>query len=343
MKDSSKYEINESLLLRFFNKQVTREEIAHVEEWIQVSEENRKIARDIHYITFAATTLRNLRDTPSEKALKNVKRKMNQKRSWTLLKTRFQQIAAILFIPLLLSLGYYMLKGDQEPPRWIEMRMNPGMIGSIVLPDGTKVWLNSDTYIKYPSAFASDLREVELNGEAYFSVAKEPDRKFIVHSNEDQVAIEVLGTEFNIDAYQDNGFITTTLVSGSVRLSYINTKDEKHSLLMQPHEKVIYDRTSKFVDEHKADVERDISWRDGTIILKETPLKEVLWTLSKRFNVEFEVRNRRLQSSSFTGIFKNQQLERILEHFKIASHVNYSIKQETGKDGEILKKRVILY
>ncbi|MDD2951594.1 MAG: FecR domain-containing protein [Parabacteroides sp.] len=343
MKDRSKYEINESLLLRYFNKQVTEEEIGYVEDWIQASEENRKVARDIHYITFAVTTLRNLQSTPSEKALRNVKRKMYRKRSWTLFKTRFQQIAAILFIPLLLSLSYYMLEGKQESPRLIEMRMNPGMTGSVVLPDGTKVWLNSDTYIKYPSTFTSELREVELNGEAYFSVAKEPNRKFIVHSNEDQVEIEVLGTEFNIDAYRDNGFITTTLVSGSVRLSYMNTKNQKHSLLMQPDDRVIYDRTGKFVNKHKADVERDISWRDGTIILKETPLKEVLWTLSKRFNVEFEVRNQRLQSSSFTGIFKNQRLERILEYFKIASHVNYSIHQETGKDGEILKKKVIVY
>ena len=70
--------------------------------------------------------------------------------------------------------------------------MNSGMTGTIMLPDGSKVWLNSNTHIKYPSEFAQDRREVELNGEAYFSVERDPNRKFIVHSVEDQVTIEYL-------------------------------------------------------------------------------------------------------------------------------------------------------
>lgn len=73
-----------------------------------------------------------------------------------------------------------------------------------------------------------------MNGEAYFSVERDPNRKFIVHSVEDQVTIEVLGTDFNVDAYKDNGFVSATLISGSIRLSYVNAEKEKRCLLMRP-------------------------------------------------------------------------------------------------------------
>lgn len=90
--------INESVLLRYFTKQLTDREAECVEEWIQASEKNRQIARDVHYILFATTTWSNLRKTSSEKALRRVKRKMLRKRSWLFVKTRFQQTAAILLI-----------------------------------------------------------------------------------------------------------------------------------------------------------------------------------------------------------------------------------------------------
>ena len=208
--------INESVLLRYFTKQLTDREAECVEEWIQASEKNRQIARDVHYILFATTTWSNLRKTSSEKALRQVKRKMLRKRSWLFVKTRFQQTAAILLIILLSSVSIYLLKKDSRQLEWIEVRMNSGMTGTIMLPDGSKVWLNSNTHIKYPSEFAQDRREVELNGEAYFSVERDPNRKFIVHSVEDQVTIEVLGTDFNVDAYKDNGFVSATLISGSI-------------------------------------------------------------------------------------------------------------------------------
>lgn len=342
MENKCKYDIEESLLLRYFNRQATLEECQYVEEWIRQSEINLQKARSLYHVMFSAATLRILCTTSPEKALKQVKQKMYRKNLRIGLVKKFQQIAAIFFIPLLIGLSYYILKDKEDSLDWVKVQMSEGMVGSIVLPDGSRVWLNSGSTIKYPSIFASDIRKVELSGEAYFSVEKEVDRKFEVRLN-NEVTIEVLGTQFNVDAYENSDFISTTLVSGSVRLSYINEKEQKTSLLMQPNDKVIYNKESRFVDRNKVDSRNEIAWKDGVVILNNTPLKEVLWTLSKRFDVDFEVKNENLYTSSFTGVFDNLQLDRILEYFKIASHINYDMQQEVDEKGRLLKRKVILY
>lgn len=343
MEQGDRSQIDESVLLRYFSGELGEDEAMRIKRWIETSEENRTLAKEIHYIHFASMTLRNLRKPVPADALRDVKKRIG-KRSGRSFLIGFQRIAAILVLPLFLLSAYFVAREFREiPVEFQEVHMSPGMIGSVVLPDGSKVWLNSDSRLRYPDHFTKDIREVELNGEAYFSVMKDPGKSFIVHASKDRLKVEVLGTEFNMDAYSSNNLITTTLVSGSVQLFYEGVDHGEHSLLMKPDDKVEYNKENGGINKRRSDVDRDISWREGTIILKNTPLKEVLWTLSKRFNVEFEVRSKKVESSSFTGIFKHQQLERILEHFKIASGINYSVRQEIGDNDEIKRKRVIIY
>ncbi|WP_075559023.1 FecR domain-containing protein [Parabacteroides timonensis] len=93
----------------------------------------------------------------------------------------------------------------------------------------------------------------------------------------------------------------------------------------------------------EAYVPKDIAWKNGQIILKETPLSEILWILSKRFNVEFIIQNPAFYKYSFTGVFTNQQFERVLEHFKRSSGIRYKMDYQLDQDGEIIKSRVELY
>lgn len=333
--------INESSLLRYFARQVNEEEKKEIERWIDADEKNLKLARDVYYLKLATDTKSTIQTTSAFKPLQNVKERIHKKHSVSFIQ-RFQRIAAILVIPLMLACLYFWAEKSDEQ-QFIEMRMNPGMIGSVNLPDGSKVWLNSNSYIKYPIRFSSDARNISLDGEAYFSVTKDTKRKFVVHTNQEQVQLEVLGTEFNVDAYNKNEFIATTLVSGSVRLAYQTDNNQTNTLLMMPEEKVVYNRNEKSAKRSKTDVQKDIAWKDGVVILRNTPLNDVLWTLSKRFNVDFEIRNKTIMNSSFTGVFKDHQLESILEHFKFASHVKYTIQEDVGTNGEILKRKVILY
>lgn len=331
--------INESVLLQYFSGSLNPQDKDVVEQWISASDENHRVAKQIQSICLAIETVDTLQQVDSQAALCKIKRRIHKTKHISLF-TWLQHIAAILFIPLLISTLYYQAK--TEPIRYMETHTNPGMITSVDLPDGSRVWLNADSYLKYPITFDGPQREVFLNGEAYFSVRKNKLKRFIVRTKEN-INIEVLGTEFNIDAYDNNSFVVTTLVEGSVKLSYMSDKMEEKSLIMHPDERVIYDCNTHKIDQTRTFVQKDIAWKNGSLVLRDTPLNEVLWMLSKRYNVDFSVKRESLKENSFTGTFTNQQLVRILEHFKIASGINYSLTQITDNEGNVLRTKVELY
>lgn len=336
-----KKEINELDLFRYMNHELSEEEYIEVEEWINASEENRKIAEACYELSLAVNSLNIIKRSAPQKALAKVNRRLKEKQ-FRQVYLFIQKAAVVLLLPLLCLCGYLLLQSEEETPVfYLEARMTPGMIGSTVLPDGTKVWLNSSSYLKYPNTFAGQTREVTLDGEAYFKVNKNTGKTFIVHTG--NASVKVLGTEFNIDAYSSNGFITTTLVNGSIEFNYPNAGNRSDSVMLKPEEQVYFDKKNSQTEVRKAYVPKDVAWKNGQIVLKDTPLSDILWILSKRFNVEFTVRNPAFYKYSFTGVFTNQQIERVLEHFKRSSGIHYKINYELDKDGEVTRSQIELY
>ena len=339
--DTQKH-IDEQALLDYFSGTLSPVQKQEVEAWIQETEENRKIARDIEYIYFATDTINTIKSIDSTKALKEVKvrfgKKENNKRSFIL---QLQRIAAILVIPLLISTLYYATK--EEPVEFIEIRTNPGMVATVNLPDGSKVWLNSRSYLKHPQKFTGDTRNVEMEGEAYFSVQKDKSKKFIVNTPFNLKA-EVLGTEFNMEAYKESNKVVTTLVSGSVRLSFQNKNNTEETMIMKPNDEISYNSKTRGVSLSKPYLPTLTAWKDGLVIFRNTPFEDALNVLSKRFNVEFIVKNDLLYENSFTGPFDGQHLHLILEHFRLSSGIQYKfVDPETGTDKISEKTIVELY
>ena len=194
----------ESLLPRYCDGNVTDEERRMVVEWMNASEENKRIAKQINLIYLASHAIKVRRDIDTDKALNRVKGKMivhRKRKYWEWA----QRAAAVLFIPLLAATLLLSLRPEAESMpevtvRLMEVGTSPGMTGSFVLPDGTKVYLNSETKLTYPNYFDGETREVTLSGEAYFEVAKDAEHRFIVHTPHHS-QIEVLGTSFNVEAY----------------------------------------------------------------------------------------------------------------------------------------------
>lgn len=199
----------------------------------------------------------------------------------------------------------------------------------IVLSDGTEVWLNSETQLKYPVAFIEgQTREVELvYGEAYFDVSPSTEHngaKFKVLNAVQEV--EVLGTEFNIKAYKDETNIYTTLVEGLVR---IDVEDQKFYL--KPNQQSNLHSENKNLTLSNIDVYNEISWKNGVFSFERKPLKEIMKVFSRWYDLEVVFANDSLKNSKFYGVLnRGQGIEDILKIFKELKIIdNYEVSGKT--------------
>lgn len=196
----------------------------------------------------------------------------------------------------------------------------------IKLADGTQVWLNSDSKLKFPVSFIDgEPRQVELvYGEAYFDVSPSNAHKgshFNVLTNNQNV--EVLGTEFNIKAYQDSPGIYTTLVEGKVSLT-----GSFQSTNLKPGEQAVLDNHSIRVG--AVDVFNEVSWKEGVFSFQEMPLKEIMKVLERWYDIKTVFKNKNIENSTFNGILdKNQKIEEILNIISNTNKIPYEINQKT--------------
>lgn len=199
---------------------------------------------------------------------------------------------------------------------------------SIKLSDGTKVWLNSETQLKFPVAFVEgETRQVELvYGEAYFEVSPSTAHKgahFEVYNMKQKV--EVVGTEFNIKAYNDESNIYTTLVTGKV-----NVEIENKKLKLVPNEQLNLDLKNNTSIIKTVDVYNEISWKEGVFSFKGKSLKEIMKVISRWYDVDVIFENKKLESLEFKGsLDKKQSLKEILSIMKSTTINSYEIKDKT--------------
>lgn len=186
----------------------------------------------------------------------------------------------------------------------------------ITLPDGTKAWLNAASALTYPTQFDKERREVILEGEGYFEVSKDPNRPFIVTTKSQKV--QVLGTRFNINAYNDEVASKTTLVEGSVRVSATNTKH----VTLNPNEQAVYvNGMAKVV---AVDASEYISWTKGEIVLTNLHLPEVLRQLERWYDVRFEYSDKGLSDKTVFGVLdRSLPLSDILKSLEKSYNIKF--------------------
>lgn len=199
----------------------------------------------------------------------------------------------------------------------------------VKLSDGTQVWLNSESQLKYPVNFVEgETRKVELvYGEAYFDVSPSTEHKgakFKVFNNAQEV--EVIGTEFNIKAYKDETNVYTTLVEGKIAVGFENGKQN-----LLPNEQSNFNLNTKNIVIIKVDVYNEISWKDGVFSFERKPLKDIMKVLSRWYDMEVVFENNKLEDVKFFGVLdKEQNIIEILEtikKFKIIE--SYEVKNKT--------------
>lgn len=235
--------------------------------------------------------------------------------------TRILAYAACLAIGVLGTWSTMERTQKQELSKLYSVITEKGQKTTVVLPDGTTVWLNSGSRLSYDMSYDHKDRNVTLEGEGYFEVADDQERPFTVHL--ENYSVTALGTSFNISAYDEDNRITTTLVEGKVRVrsSGIDTQ-------LTENQSITYDKERKeYVKEN--DVQSYVSglWRNNELAVSPgTTLKELTVILERNYNIQFEFQDESIKKYKFEGVIKNSQLTNVLELISLSAPVAYSIR-----------------
>ncbi|UKJ08482.1 FecR family protein [Solitalea lacus] len=198
-----------------------------------------------------------------------------------------------------------------ETPRGGEYQIN--------LPDGSKVWLNAASSLRFPTMFNGNERKVELAGEGYFEIAKDKAHPFKVITQKQQV--EVLGTHFNINAYNDNGDTKTTLLEGSVKASLINSSDSR---MLKPGEQMIVNQEKISVVE--VDTEEAIAWKNGYFMFNDESLETVMNKIARWYNVDIEYKGNNINKKFGGSISRFKDVNDVLSMLELTGSVHFKIE-----------------
>jgi ferric-dicitrate binding protein FerR (iron transport regulator) len=221
------------------------------------------------------------------------------------------------------GLNYESNKDSQEII-YNQIKVPRGGEYAVVLSDGSRVYLNALSSLRYPVNFQADSRIVELTGEAYFEV-KKSDKPFIVSTQDSK--IEVLGTAFNVSTYPEDEMVRTTLVEGRVK---IQLKENMQEIVLNPSEQMAFNRVGKELSVNKVDVNSYIAWKDGLFYFKDWQLKDIMTYLSRWYDFKVRYKNKNSQSLRFGGKFdRNGDLTLVLNLLEQTGKVKFEINDKT--------------
>lgn len=202
------------------------------------------------------------------------------------------------------------------------LRIPKGGEYQLVLPDGSKVWLNSDTELNFPVSFNGNFRRVELSGEAYFEVAHNPQKPFIVVTQHQEIA--VLGTSFNVSAYNDDKSTVTTLITGKVKVA-IDGNDQNSYLV--PGQQLTLQNETLTSSKENVDVNIYTAWKDGRFVLRDETLEQFMKKIARWYNVDILFNDNSAKNIKFTGdLPRYDNLNDILNILEMDKSVNIEIK-----------------
>lgn len=236
------------------------------------------------------------------------------------------KIAAVLVLGLLFSWYIYFQNAEhpvQTEIAYIEKVASLGEKLSFTLPDGTRVWLNSNSKIVFPSSFEDSTRTVELIGEGYFEVAKDETKPFKVLSKNSITT--ALGTSFNIDS-KSEGEVKISLISGIVSIEDVDVSI--YQKILKANEQILINKNFKIYEVKNFNSSKVIAWKDGKLIFENNTMNEVIQRLTEWYGVEFVFENEKNTNWDFSGEYQNQSLEVVLQSLSYVENFEFKIKEK---------------
>ena len=331
----------ESLLIKLFSETISREERALLKAWVNENAQNMCYYQELRNIWQVSHPSFSPEDIDVIGAEKRVMERMEEKKLinssvfiW------WQRVAAVLFLPVFLLMGYLLYKETSHSSiiAYQEIFSPYGMHSKVDLPDGSIVWLNSGSKLKYPVAFAHNERNVYLSGEAFFKVHSDKSHPFIVET--ERLKVTATGTQFNVEAYLTDTITVVTLVEGKVN---VKIGSSKH-INLQPDQRIVYNKVSQNFQLTETDAERWGLWKDGILAFRDEPLEDVFKRIGRTFNVDISVKDNIVARQHYIATFEGESLDEILRLLQMTAPIKYKITcREKQSDNEFNKEKIEVY
>ncbi len=325
---------------------ITDEEQDILDKWIKESPENRKEAEAYRQLWEKSKRFVYSNAIDIEKSLAKTKKRIPQfnRKKWIM---PFRQVAAVLLLTLGLTtvIQYYKDYTENIAAQkldYMEVKTAYGMQSNFSLPDGTEVWLNSGSVLRYPKSLKNrNTRTIELHGEGYFKVTKDTKHPFIVKTS--LLDIKVLGTEFNVTAYDDFKSLTVALEKGKVSIFKNAGNTGKELLTLNPNEVVEYNKEeNRFYHIQEKSLDKYTTWKKGIIMFYGDPVETVIHRLEKWYNVEIRLADKNITRYKFTATFENESLDQVLKYLSMSTPLKYETLPPKMKPNHSFSKRVIV-
>ncbi|MCG2616120.1 FecR domain-containing protein [Terrimonas sp. NA20] len=346
------------LLSRNLAGEATDAEVQELQQWLQLHPGDQYFAEILHTYWQHHRAVQPLQDhTPDQHFAHILEMATGQPEQEFarpgILRRMFRIAAAAAIVAAIAGTVWALIPRKQHDviaaqPKVNEVVAGRGIRSKMVLPDGTQVWLNSDSKLQYSAGFSDSTREVELEGEAFFDVVKDPAHPFIVHTS--AIDIKVLGTAFNVKSYSQDKTIETTLIHGLIEVTN-KTKPELPKIILKPKEKLVF---NKFAGAESAGADRaDLTVRTGTAAaaiaitalpahIADTSLVETSWVynrlifegdtfqdvavkMERWFNTRIHFRNEKVSKYRLSGSFDKESVEEALQALQYIAPFQYKI------------------
>ena len=315
----------EEIIVKSFSEEITSEEKNRLSHWLAESSENEKYLAQLKNIWQVSHAAFNPDEIDLNVAENTILQKIDDR---VPIKVSFwgwwQRVAAIIVLPLILILSYLLLFDNGfsvSEAVYQEISSPPGMSSKIVLTDGSTVWLNSNSKLKYPTRFSDGKREVILSGEAYFEVESDKKNPFLVKTQ--ALTVMATGTAFNVEAYQSDSITAVTLIKGKVNVDISG----KENMNITPNQRLSYNNKDHTYNTDIVNPYKWYAWKDGILMFRDDPLDYVFKRIGLTFNVQIDVKDKELASHPYRATFEGESLDEILKLMKMTVPIEY-VKEE---------------
>lgn len=331
----------EELSARYFSGESTPEEIDLLTGWVQADPENRAYYQRLRNIWDVSHPAFPPADINVEKAHDAfINRIQSPKKYRSVIIRYWQYAAAILLLPLILSVSYLLYERSQllAEVTYQEVFSPYGTHSMLNLPDGTVAWLNGGSSLRYPTVFHQGKRNVTLSGEAYFEVESDKENPFIVETH--NIKVRATGTAFNVEAYEKDSIISVTMVEGLIDVTFGNT----HPILMKPGERMAYNLNTSRYKIKETDPYKWYAWKDGMMIFRDDPLEYVFKKIGQTFNVDIAMKDTSIANHLYRATFQEESLDEILRLLQLTAPIRYNhFQRKTNEENRYDKQKIEVY